>query len=207
MQELLTLTGKDPKSYTEWFDLDFTKYPVGDTTGFTSHGLTFNRTTGTGAVVLEDGEPAMSFNGDGALSAGTAPDMLLDKDWKISMRLKIKAGTSNPMIFVGRSIQANGSGTWIANMLGDARLDWWYGGPRVATAAGISRGVWHDIVYESVSNRLTITVDGSTLLSPTVIPDVGNGTPFNLVVGGSGDTALYHSRCFMRYLKIETKKR
>lgn len=203
MQEILIVSGKVPKSYTEWFNLDFTKHPIGTTSGFTTNGLTFKRTTGTGAVVLEGGEPAMSFNGDGALTAGTTPDMLLSNDWKIPMRLKTKAGTTNPMIFVGRYRWM----AWVASILADAKLDWRYGDPRVSTPTAITRDVWHDIVYESVNNRLTITVDGATILSPTTIPNVENGTQFALIVGGSGDTALYHSRCFMRYLKIETKER
>lgn len=207
MQEMLIATGKNPAEYSTWFDLDFTKFPLGSTTGFSANGLTFNRTTGTGATVLEDALPAMSFNGDGALSAGAPPDKLLDNDWKISMRLKIKAGATNPMLFVGRSIQASGGGAWIANLLGTGQLDWWYGGPRVNTGVVLTKDVWHDIVYESVSNKLTIRVDGTPQLNAATIPNVGNGTAFNLIVGGSGDTALYHSRCFMRYVKIETKKR
>lgn len=149
----------------------------------------------------------MSFNGDGALSAGTTPDKLLDNDWKISMRLKIKAGATNPMLFVGRSIQASGGGAWIANLLGTGQLDWWYGGPRVNTGIVLTKDVWHDIEYESISNKLYIRVDGVTQLNGATIPNVGNGSAFNLIVGGSGDTALYHSRCYMRRIKIETKKR
>lgn len=207
MQEMMVLSGKDPKKYSTWFELDFSKYPLGTFSGFTDRGLTFDRTTGTSKTEMDEGIPAMNFVGDGALSGGLAPDMLLDNDWKISMNMKIKPGSSNPMIFVGRSIQANGSGTWIANMLPNGFLDWWYNSSRVSAGPAVTQGVYHDIIFESVGNRLTVTVDGSPTINNVLVPNLANGSAFNLMVGGSGDTALYHSRCFMRSIKIETKKR
>lgn len=207
MQEIMVLSGTDPKKYTTWFELDFTKYPLGTFSGFTDRGVTFGRTTGTSVTVLDEGLPAMNFVGDGALSAGTTPDKLLNNDWKITMRLKLKTDSTNPMIFVGRSTQSNGGGAWIANMLSNGNLDWWYNSGRVNAAPAVSKGVYHDIIYESIGNKLTITVDGSPTVNNVTVPNLGDGTTFNLMVGGSQDQALYHCRCFMRSLKIETKKR
>lgn len=207
MQEMMVLSGEDPKKYGTWFELDFSKYPLGSFSGFTDRGITFNRTTGTSATVLDEGIPAMNFMGDGALSGGTTLDRLLNNDWKITMVLKLKPGSTNPMIFVGRSIQSNGSGTWIANLLPSGLLDWWYNSSRVSAGPAVSQGVYHEIIFESTGNKLTVTVDGSPTINNATIPNLADGTPFDLMVGGSQDSSLYHSRCFMRSMKIETKKR
>lgn len=207
MQEMMVLSGKDPKKYATWFEVDFTKYPLGSFSGFSDHGLTFNRTTGTSSTVLDDGLPAMNFMGDGALSAGTTPDRLLNNDWKITMVLKIKSGSTNPMIFVGRSIQSTGIGAWIASMLNNGNLDWWYNSSRVNAGPALTQGVYHEIIFESIANKLTVTVDGSPTINNVTIPNLSDGTAFDLMVGGSQDQDLYHSRCLMRSIKIETKKR
>lgn len=208
MQEMMVVpSGTDPKKYSTWFELDFTKYPVGTFSGFSDRGVTFNRTTGTSATVIDEGLPAMNFVGDGALSGGTTPDKLLNNDWKITMNLKVKDGTTNPMIFVGRSIQGNGSGAWIANMLSNGYLDWWYNSNRVSAGPALTKGVYHEIIFESINNILTVTIDGSPTINNKTIPNLANGSDFNLMVGGSQDQAMYHCRCFMRSIKIETKKR
>lgn len=43
MQEMMLINAADPYSYATWFDLNFTLYPVGTTTGYSDHGITFNR--------------------------------------------------------------------------------------------------------------------------------------------------------------------
>lgn len=207
MLELLTVGGTDVHTYATWFELDFTKYAVGTTTGFTDRGLTFNRTVGTASVVLDEGANAMSFNGNGALTAGLTPDKLLDNDWKITMVGKIKTGATNPMIFIGRSLQGNGAGTWIASLTNTANLDWWYNSSRATGNVPASRGVYHTFIFESISNKLTATIDGVAAINNVTIPNVANGTSFNLTVGGSWDNPLYHSNMFMRSMKVETKKR
>lgn len=204
----MMVNGDMPKVFVPWFDIDFTKYPVGTTTGFTDRGITFARAgSATCSVALEDGVNALSFNGDGVISAGQTPDKLLNNDWRITMNLKIKTGATNPMLFVGRSVQANGSGAWIANMLQNGRLDWWYSGSRTSATTAMTYGVWHEVIYESIGNKLTVKIDGAPVINSVAIPNIADGTAFNLLVGGSGDTALYHSRMFLRKIKIEIKKR
>uniref|UniRef100_A0AAU8GEL2 Major tail protein n=1 Tax=Salmonella phage vB_SEnST11_KE22 TaxID=3161173 RepID=A0AAU8GEL2_9CAUD len=219
MKELLLVNNpKDPFKYSEWFNLDFTNYPVGTTTGFYSNGLTFNRSgVATCSVVLEDGIPAISFNGDGAISANTTPDKLLNNDWRITLIAKIKASTTNPMIFVGRSYQSNGSGTWIASLTSTAAMDFWWNASRGTSTGTIARDKWYRIIFESVGNKLTVylntELDDPTPgiavpgLSGKVIPDLADGTNFPLVIGGSADSTTYHGRYFLRSLKIETKRR
>lgn len=204
----MMVNGDQPKVFAPWFDIDFTKYAVGTTTGFADRGITFNRTgSATCSVVSEDGVNAMSFNGDGVLSAGQTPDKLLNNDWRITMNLKIKTGSTNPMLFLGRSVQSSGGGAWIANMFQDGRLDWWYSGSRTSSTTAMTYGVWHEVIYESVANKLTVKVDGTVLINAVTIPNVADGTSFNLLMGGSGDVAMYHSRMFLRRMLVETKKR
>lgn len=207
MLEALLVEGSDPYTYTTWFDLDFTKYPVGFTSGYSDRGLTFTRLGGTSSVVLDGGKNAVSFNGDGVISAGRTPDRLLNKDWRLSFELKVKTGFSNPMIFIGRSSQASGTGTWIASLLANSNLDWWYNSGRVPSTSPLTKGVYHKVVFESLSNKLTMTVDGTPVLVNATIPNLADGTPFDLVIGGSSDQALYHSNMFLRSIKIETKSR
>lgn len=212
MLEMLLPSAKNPYEYSSWIDLDFTTYPVGTQTGFIdkASNIAFGRTAGTGAIVVEDSVNCYSFNGDGTLSAGTIADMLLNNDFRITLEMKIKTGSTNPMLFLSRSTQGNGSGAWLCDILADARPDFWYNSDnslRKTASTALPRGQWLTLQYESLSNKLYIRKDTTVLLNGAAIGNINNGSGFPLILGGSQDASLYHAKAFMRRVKIETKKR